>query len=62
MTVDRPPRVSFGIPVFNEMQTIQEVLFRVQAVALGDSPESLLHRADQHLYSSKQSGRNRVSL
>jgi diguanylate cyclase (GGDEF)-like protein len=29
---------------------------------LGDSPESLLHRADQHLYNSKQSGRNRVSV
>lgn len=28
----------------------------------GDSAESLLKRADQHLYSSKQSGRNRVSL
>jgi len=31
-------------------------------VAPGDSPESLLKRADQHLYTSKQSGRNRVSL
>jgi diguanylate cyclase (GGDEF)-like protein/PAS domain S-box-containing protein len=31
-------------------------------VAPGDSPESLLNRADQHLYTSKQSGRNRVSL
>jgi diguanylate cyclase (GGDEF)-like protein len=31
-------------------------------VASGDSPESLLKRADQHLYSSKQSGRNRVSV
>jgi len=30
-------------------------------VAPGDSPESLLKRADQQLYSSKQSGRNRVS-
>ena len=28
----------------------------------GDSLDSLLKRADQHLYSSKQSGRNRVSL
>jgi diguanylate cyclase (GGDEF)-like protein len=28
----------------------------------GDSLESLLKRADQHLYTSKQSGRNRVSL
>jgi diguanylate cyclase (GGDEF)-like protein len=27
-----------------------------------DSPESLLNRADQHLYSSKQSGRNGVTL
>ena len=34
MTVDRPPKVSVVIPVFNEMQTIQEVLFRVQAVNL----------------------------
>jgi diguanylate cyclase (GGDEF)-like protein len=31
-------------------------------VAPGDSPESLLKRADQHLYTSKQSGRNRISL
>ncbi len=30
--------------------------------APGDSAESLFNRADQHLYSSKQSGRNRVSL
>jgi diguanylate cyclase (GGDEF)-like protein/PAS domain S-box-containing protein len=28
----------------------------------GDSVESLLKRADQHLYSSKQAGRNQVSL
>jgi len=28
----------------------------------GDSPESLLKRADAHLYTSKHSGRNRVSL
>jgi len=31
-------------------------------VAPGDSPESLMKRADQQLYASKQSGRNRVSL
>lgn len=31
-------------------------------VAPGDSPESLLNKADQRLYNSKQSGRNRVSL
>ena len=31
-------------------------------VAPGDTPESLLNRADQHLYASKHSGRNRVSL
>jgi len=31
-------------------------------VAPGDSPESLLNKADQRLYTSKQSGRNRVSL
>ena len=31
-------------------------------VASGDSVESLLSRADRHLHSSKQSGRNRVSL
>jgi diguanylate cyclase (GGDEF)-like protein/PAS domain S-box-containing protein len=31
-------------------------------VASGDSLESLLKRADQKLYASKQSGRNRVSL
>jgi diguanylate cyclase (GGDEF)-like protein/PAS domain S-box-containing protein len=31
-------------------------------VASGDSPESLMKRADQQLYASKQSGRNRVSL
>ena len=31
-------------------------------VAPNDSPESLLMRADQRLYTSKQSGRNRVSL
>ena len=30
--------------------------------AAGDSAESLLNRADQHLHNSKQSGRNRVSL
>jgi len=30
--------------------------------APGDSAESLFNRADQHLYSSKQSGRNRVTL
>jgi diguanylate cyclase (GGDEF)-like protein len=30
--------------------------------APGDSAESLMNRADQHLYRSKQSGRNRVSL
>jgi diguanylate cyclase (GGDEF)-like protein len=30
--------------------------------APGDSVESLLKRADQHLYSGKQSGRNRVRL
>ena len=28
----------------------------------GDSAESLLHRADQHMYSRKQSGRDGVSL
>jgi len=31
-------------------------------VVRGDSAESLLHRADQHLYSSKQSGRNRAGF
>jgi len=31
-------------------------------VAPGDTPETLLNRADQHLYTSKQAGRNRVSL
>jgi len=31
-------------------------------VAPGDSPESLMKRADKQLYTSKQSGRNRVSL
>jgi diguanylate cyclase (GGDEF)-like protein/PAS domain S-box-containing protein len=31
-------------------------------VAPGDSQESLLNRADRHLYMSKQSGRNRVSF
>ena len=31
-------------------------------VAPGDSPQSLLKRAHQHLYTSKQLGRNRVSL
>ncbi|MFZ0959745.1 MAG: diguanylate cyclase [Terriglobia bacterium] len=31
-------------------------------VAPGDSAESLLNRADQHMYSNKQSGRNRASL
>jgi two-component system cell cycle response regulator len=30
--------------------------------APGDSAESLMNRADEHLYRSKQSGRNRVSL
>lgn len=30
--------------------------------APGDSAKSLMNRADQHLYRSKQSGRNRVSL
>jgi diguanylate cyclase (GGDEF)-like protein len=30
--------------------------------APGDSVESLLKRADQHLYCSKQSGRNRITL
>jgi glycosyltransferase involved in cell wall biosynthesis len=34
MTVERPPKVSFVMPVFNEMGTIQEVLLRVQAVNL----------------------------
>jgi diguanylate cyclase (GGDEF)-like protein/PAS domain S-box-containing protein len=31
-------------------------------VAPGDSPDSLFKRADERLYASKQSGRNRVSL
>lgn len=30
--------------------------------ARGDSPQSLLKKADQHLYASKQSGRNQVTL
>ena len=30
--------------------------------ALGDSPESLLNRADRNLYSCKQSGRNGAKL
>jgi len=34
MTSDRTPKVSFVMPVFNEMQTIEEVLLRVQAVDL----------------------------
>jgi len=34
----------------------------VAIVAPGDSTESLLIRADQHLYMSKQAGRNRVSF
>jgi len=41
-----------------------QVTISVGAAIVGreDSPESLLERADQHLYLSKQSGRNRVSL
>jgi diguanylate cyclase (GGDEF)-like protein len=31
-------------------------------VVPGDSQETLLSRADEHLYKSKQSGRNRASL
>jgi len=34
MTADRPPKVSFVMPVFNEMRTIEEILLRVQAVDL----------------------------
>jgi diguanylate cyclase (GGDEF)-like protein len=34
----------------------------VTIVAPGDSPQSLIRRADQFLYASKQSGRNRANL
>jgi len=34
MTVDRPPKVSFVMPVFNELETLEEILLRVQAVEL----------------------------
>ena len=34
MTADRPPKVSFVMPVFNEMRTIEEILLQVQAVDL----------------------------
>jgi len=34
MTSHRPPKVSFVVPVFNEIRTIEEVLLRVQGVDL----------------------------
>jgi cellulose synthase/poly-beta-1,6-N-acetylglucosamine synthase-like glycosyltransferase len=34
MTADRPPKVSFVVPVYNEMRTIEEILLQVQAVGL----------------------------
>lgn len=34
MTAERPPKVSFVIPVFNEKRTIEEILLQVQAVGL----------------------------
>ena len=34
MTADGAPRVSFVIPVFNEVRTIEEILLRVQAASL----------------------------
>jgi glycosyltransferase involved in cell wall biosynthesis len=34
MSVDRPPKISFVMPVFNEMRTIEEILLQVQAVDL----------------------------
>src|SRR5271157_1470060 len=32
--VNRPPLISFVMPVFNEMRTIEEILLQVQAVDL----------------------------
>jgi diguanylate cyclase (GGDEF)-like protein/PAS domain S-box-containing protein len=49
------------VPV-NDSQIRVTISVGAAMVAPGDSPESLLNRADQHLYSSKHSGRNRVSL
>jgi diguanylate cyclase (GGDEF)-like protein/PAS domain S-box-containing protein len=48
------------IPV-NDTQIKVTISVGVAMVVPGDSPESLLKRADKKLYASKQSGRNRVS-
>jgi len=49
------------VPV-NDTQILVTISVGAAMVASGDSPDSLLKRADQKLYASKQTGRNRVSL
>ena len=49
------------VPV-HDSQVVVTISVGAAIVAAGDTAESLLHRADQHLYASKHSGRNRVTI
>lgn len=54
-------RTSFGLPDSEEAAAVTLSLGLAQAQA-GDTPQSLIERADEALYASKRGGRNRASF